>query len=361
MHPELTKRKDAFIALGEKLARVLHADTTHGLTAAETGLFEELKMGYQHNPWFTEDNIRSSLQGICFMLGETNMNSWLKKYEQTKKEGRFSPLTVAVIMAGNIPLVGFHDMMCVLLSGHRFLGKLSSQDKKLPLFIGQLLTEVDSSLKDYLIFEDEIIKGFDAVIATGSNNSGRYFDYYFGKYPHIIRRNRNSLAILTGNETSDELEALSSDIYSYFGMGCRNVSRIMVPWNYDIAGLLDHFDNWAHLKDHYKFHNNYEYQKAVLLVNNIPHYDNGFSLFREDERLSSPLSVLHYTRYRSLDEASAFVSDHSEEIQCIVASGKIVLPGNISTVKPGNAQMPLPDDYADGIDTMEFLNGLKVH
>lgn len=296
------------------------------------------------------------MKEIQSMLAPEALESWLQAYPKLAERVE-NPKTVAVIMAGNIPFVGFHDMMCVLLSGHRLLGKLSSQDKHLPLIFAGLLFEAEPEIEDMVIFSDAIINEFDAVIATGTNNSARYFDYYFGKYPHIIRNNRNSLAFLTGEETDEELTALAADVFQYFGMGCRNVSKIMVPQGFDFTRLLDNFKHWNHLKDHSKYFNNYEYHKAIFLVNQKPHFDNGFCLLTEDERLVSPLAVLHYEYYSSTEAAVEYIHTHYYSLQCIVSSDTMQISG-FSTVRFGQTQKPRPQDYADGVDTLSFLLNL---
>ncbi len=350
-------RKNAFIALGQKIDKVLNSSSSHGLTAGEEALFLEITDASNKNAWFTPENMRKALEGVRAMLNPTILEKWLAGYsieEQNKEQGKI----IAVIMAGNIPFVGFHDMLCVLLTGHKFLGKLSSQDKYLPAIVKSMLLEVEPRMEEYIVFTESIIKGFDAVIATGSNNSARYFNYYFGRYPHIIRKNRSSMAILSGDESPAELEALSYDIFQYFGMGCRNVSKLMVPKGYKIEQLIASLQRWSFLKDHHKFFNNYEYQKAIILVNKVDCLDIGFCLIVKDDRLVSPLAVLYFDEYDSQEELISYASLHEEEIQCIVAKD---LTEEIKTamVLPGQSQKPMPWDYADGVDTISFLLGIK--
>lgn len=347
----LKQYKEAFIHTGNELERVLNCSSPQELSRAGKALYEEIQQSPNTNPWFTTRNVNMALEGIRSMLKPAVLEQWLDHYSIITPE---IPKTVAVIMAGNIPFVGFHDFMCVLLSGHRFLGKLSSQDKELPVKFADLLLEAEPELKDMITFTDGVLKSFDAVIATGSDNSSRYFDYYFGKYPHIIRKNRSSLAILSGKESQQELHGLADDIFMYFGMGCRNVSKVLVPAGYDLTVLLDAFSNWSFLHNHHKFFNNYEYQKAVLLVNSIPHLDTGFSLLKKDERLSSPLSVLFYDEYKETQELKEYLEVNRASLQCAVipAGIDVDIPFRVS---PGNTQRPAPWDYADGVDTMEFL------
>lgn len=352
------ERKQAFIKVGQKLTAVLqNSDGGESLSPAERAMLYEINTSADKNAWFTTENVKSAMEGIAAMLRPEALDSWLKGYPGLG-EKVIKPKTIAVIMAGNIPFVGFHDMLCVLLSGHRFLGKLSSQDKELPVKFGGLLFEAEPAMESLVVFADGIIKGFDAVIATGSNNSARYFDYYFGKYPHIIRKNRNSMAVLTGGETREELSGLAADIFQYYGMGCRNVSKIMIPRGFDLISLLESFSSWENLKNHSKFCNNYEYQKAIFLVNQRPHLDTGFVLLVEDERLVSPLAVLHYEYYTSLNAAENYVTGHVNDLQCLVAGKGFNFTG-IPTVLPGETQKPRPQDYADGVDTLKFLLDLE--
>ncbi|MFW5663480.1 MAG: acyl-CoA reductase [bacterium] len=354
----IEQRKQAFIEAGRKLARVLNPETARGdMSDAERALLEEINGCASKNAWFTPDNVRSAMREIQAMLVPEALENWLEEYPGLNKQTE-KPKTIAVIMAGNIPFVGFHDMMCVILSGNRFLGKLSSQDKHLPVKFAGLLFEAEPGLEERVVFSDTFIKEFDAVIATGSNNSARYFDYYFGRYPHVIRKNRNSLAFLNGEETDEELSSLAVDVFQYFGMGCRNVSKIMVPQGYDFTRLLDSFESWNHLKNHSKYFNNYEYYKAIFLVNQQPHFDNGFCLLTEDHRLSSPLAVLHYEYYSSAEAARSYVRTQHDSLQCVVASEKIQMK-DVSTIPPGQTQKPRPQDYADGVDTLSFLLNLR--
>jgi hypothetical protein len=353
MNLSLEQRKLAFIEVGHALDAILASESADLLTPAGKKLQEEIYDARNNNPWFTSEIVKSALKGVREMLHVHILDQWLNGYSfATNYET--PPKTIAVIMAGNIPLVGFHDMLCVLLSGNRLLGKLSSQDKYLPVKFSELLLEIEPAFNGMISLSEGIISGFDAVIATGSNNSSRYFEYYFGKYPHIIRKNRNSIAILSGKESKAELLAIADDIFMYYGMGCRNVSKVLVPKDYDFTGLLDAFQKWSFLQDHHKYINNYEYQKAILLVNCISHLDAGFSLVVKDERIASPLSVVYYDEYTDMEQVELDLKTVSDELQCVVIPPGVdlTLPG---MVRPGNTQMPGPTDYADGIDTLSFL------
>lgn len=303
-----------------------------------------IKKEKQHNPWFTEKNIKSSMKGLALMLEETALTTFANNYSYTNQ-----PKKIALIMAGNIPLVGFHDLICVLLSGNNALCKLSSQDSRIPMFVIQLLTEIDERLKSKIQLVVGPLKNFDAVIATGSNNTIAQFETYFGKYPHIFRRNRTSIAVLTGDETNEELTALGDDCFLYFGMGCRNVSKLFIPNDFNVDRLFEAFLPHSDIINHHKYGNNYDYNRTIFLMNSIPFLDNNCFMLKEDTGLHAPLSVIYYERYESLDEATTFIQTHRSELQVIV--GKNHTPFGV-------AQTPKIDDFADDVDTMLWLNHL---
>ena len=243
-------------------------------------------------------------------IGESILNEkiekWIKPYKAVIESIKIHK-TVGVVNAGNVPAVGFHDFLCILMSGHKYFGKLSTDDEDILPELAQILINIEPGFKDLITFTTQRLSQFDAVIATGSNNTSRYFDYYFGKYPNIIRKNRNGIAILTGNETDDELHALGADIFSYFGMGCRNVSRLFVPTNYKFDRFFSAIGNYNSVRDSYKYQNNYDYYKSIYLVNGIAHLDNGFLLLTENSAISSPPSVLYYTEYNDPNEITRFI------------------------------------------------------
>jgi hypothetical protein len=256
-------------------------------------------------------------------------------------------------MAGNIPLVGFHDLLCVLLSGHLLLAKPSSDDKYLMHWIVDELTRIDSRLCERITFVERL-NDADAFIATGSDNTGRYFEYYFRHKPHLIRRNRTSLGILTGQETPEEMAALGADIFQYYGLGCRNVSKLMVPKDYRFDKLLDNLQPWERVLEQNRYQNNYDYNKSILLVNRVPHFDNGFVLLTESAQLVSPISVVHYGTYTDNTDLQQQLAQVAEQTQCLVSAGG-QFPGSFPF---GQAQCPSVSDYADGVDTMAFLGNL---
>jgi hypothetical protein len=256
-------------------------------------------------------------------------------------------------MAGNIPLVGFHDLLCVLITGHKLIAKLSSQDTVLMKFIGEQLKKINPKFSEQLFFEERL-NGVEAVIATGSDNTSRYFEYYFRNIPSIIRKNRTSCAILMGEEPIEELQKLGMDMFSYFGLGCRNVSKIFIPEGYEVSKLLMAWEKYKGVVNHHKYANNYDYQKCLLLMNQTQFYDGGQVLLVESTSLVSPISVVYYEQYKNLEELKGNLQSLEEKIQCIV-SAKGWYPKSIAF---GEAQSPQLVDYADNVDTMKFLTGL---
>jgi hypothetical protein len=293
------------------------------------------------NPWFTPEFIELATKNIAEQfLTKQKLTEWTSLYNietiQPKKTG--------IVMAGNIPLVGFHDLLSVFISGHKALIKPSSKDEILIRHLVKKLSDWDPEINEWVSFE-EMLKGCDAYIATGSNNSARYFEYYFSKYPHIIRRNRTSVAVLEGNETTEELEKLADDVHLYFGMGCRNVTKLFVPKDYDFVPLLSVFNKYNYFKDHHKYKNNYDYNLALHILNGKFYMTNESIILFEHPSIFSPISQLNYEYYaekdRMLDQLKT-----NKDLQCIVGHAHIPF---------GYAQIPVLTDYADGIDTLNFL------
>lgn len=297
------------------------------------------------NPWFITKNVEYSINALADNLTEDNLRKWTEKYNITTA----SPRTIAVIMAGNIPLVGFHDFLCVLMSGHRILCKLSSNDNVLLPAIAKVLTSIDKEFDSLITFVEGKINNFDAVIATGSNNTSRYFDYYFGKYPHIIRHNRNSIAILSGEENQQKLECLCDDIFLHFGLGCRSVNKLYIPRNYNFDNLIAAGKKYEYLFDHHIYKSNLDYHKALLLLNNVPFVDGVFWMLKEDTSMYSPVSIINFEYYDDINEVKTFIKNNEDNIQCVVADGID------NAIAFGEAQKPSLTDYADGVDTMEWL------
>ena len=302
---------------------------------------------YFHNNWFTETNVDLAFNSIADnFLNEKKINKWLKAYSERKNMDISKPQIVGLVMAGNIPLVGFHDLLCVLFSGNKAFIKLSSKDNILLPFITEVLISYNSKFEDYIVF-GERLKPMDAVIATGSNNSARYFDYYFKKYPHLIRKNRGSVAVLNGSESKEDILNLGKDIFQYFGLGCRNVSKLYVPFDYDFVALLDILEAFKSVDSLGKYKNNYDYNRTILLMNKTPHLASDFLMVYEDDRIVSPIATLHYAYYVDEDDLQLKLENQATEIQCVV--------GNNFPVPFGNTQHPQLWDYADNVDTMKFL------
>jgi hypothetical protein len=334
---DLERRKQAFINLGNWIKYMSEEDVSEWANLAKS-----------FNNWFTRDNVKLALEGIVQLLNKDNLAKWLSNYDFRSIPSK----KVGVVMAGNIPMVGFHDMMVVLMSGHSLYAKLSSQDE-LMRKLGEVLLEIEPEFKPQLNFADKL-NNMDAVIATGSDNTAKYFKQYFAHIPHIIRQNRNSVGVLTGQESEEELGQLGKDILQYFGLGCRNISKIYVPQNYSFDKFFQSIEYLRPVIDHHKFINNYDYNKSIFLINKVPHFDNGFLLLQENKSLCSPISVLHYEFYENENHLLGDLEKMKEKIQ-VIASSKDLLLGS---VKFGFTQKPDVWDYADGVDTMKFLLGI---
>jgi hypothetical protein len=295
------------------------------------------------NSWFTPEFIDLATRNIALaFLQKDKLTAWAQQYNLPAENA--APKNVGIIMAGNIPLVGFHDFLCVFITGHRQTIKPSSKDDVLIKHLVQQLYEWDETTRQLVTFS-EMLKGCDAYIATGSNNSARYFDYYFSKYPHIIRRNRTSVALLTGDEAPEELDKLADDVYQYFGLGCRNVTKLYVPEHYDFIPLLDAFKKYDYLADLHKYKHNYDYMLAVLILNKQYYMSNQSILLTESKELFSPISQLNYEFYQNTAAVETSLADNAD-VQCIVGKNHLAF---------GQAQQPSLTDYADGVDVMKFL------
>jgi hypothetical protein len=299
----------------------------------------------QQNGWFTPEFVDLAVNNICTLfLPQQKLEQWAAHYHL---DDNVMGNNIGIVMAGNIPLVGFHDFLCVFLSGHRQTIKLSAKDDVLLKHIVEKMSAWEPAVEERVGFA-EMLKNCDAYLATGSNNSARYFEQYFSKYPNIIRRNRTSVGIITGDETGEELENLADDIHQYFGLGCRNVTRILVPEGYDFVPMLKAFDKYKYFFDHHKFKNNFDYQFSILLMNNIYYMTNGTTLLVESDDNFSAISRVNYSYYPPATNPVSLLQGN-EEIQCIT--------GN-SAIPFGQAQQPQLMDYADGVDTMQFLLSL---
>jgi hypothetical protein len=337
-----SERLQTFVALGNFLRSA----------EAQLELAEVVQQANYRNNWFTPENSHNALRAIADeFLAADKLTAWLNQYSAKPVS---TVRTVGVVMAGNIPAVGFHDLLCVVLSGHRLLAKLSSQDFVLIHYLIQKLVDINPAIGDW-IEEADRLNAADAFIATGSTNTARYFEYYFGRKPHIIRKNRTSVGLLMGEEGEDEFLKLGHDISDYYGLGCRNVSTILVPEGYDFTPLLRTLEPQAsiYLNNH-KYQNNYDYNKSIYLINAVPHLDNGYLLVTQNDGLVSPISVLYYQTYPMQGDADAWLSTRAGQIQ-VIASAQGWLAGSVPF---GQTQRPGLNDYADGVDTMAFLSGL---
>ncbi len=340
---DLQKRIEVLLFLKDKFNEVLNGKEKN---------FPGFNNIFYHNPWFTEEFVRYALNTWSKTLYKQNINIWLEKYPCINDE--LSDKTVAMIFAGNIPMVGLHDLLCTLICGYKCKIKLSSKDNILNKWVINSLVENFPELVDRIIIVDDKLDNFDAVIATGSGNSYRYFQYYFGKYKNILRQNKNSIAILTGKENKKELSLLADDIFLYFGMGCRSVSHLLLPEKYDFNELLIAFQKYQHLIDHNKFANNYDYQKAIFQISKIQYYDAGNILLIKNTNIASPIAVLYYSFYKNNDDLKGLLTQNQNKLQCIIGND---IKGH-SNHFFGKSQQPQLNEYADGIDTVKFL--LKI-
>lgn len=309
--------------------------------------FELIKeKAYRENSWFIPEFINQAAANISNnFLKKNKLSDWVSKYHIP--EQNMAPKTVGIVMAGNIPLVGFHDLLCVFITGHYAVIKPSSKDVVLIKHLVQKLYEWEITIQNYISFA-ETLKGCDAYIATGSNNSGRYFEYYFRKYPSIIRKNKTSVAILEGTESNEVLEKLADDIQLYFGLGCRNVTKLYVPAYYDFMPLLEALKKYAHFMEFHKYKHNYDYYLALLIMNNKFYMTEGSLILTENESLFTPVGQINYSYYKDKEQLTNELNKNPE-IQCITGEGFVAF---------GNAQLPSLTDYADGVDTMQFLCNL---
>jgi hypothetical protein len=352
---------DDRIKVFEQLGRIfevyLESETSREKPASQNGHSDILENAIKEaeilNPWFNRQNVINAFSAISRNLNRSSLRLWLKDRDPELLSPQ-TPLNIGVIMAGNIPLAGFHDFLSILITGHKFIGKLSSRDDRLLPAIAKLISLIDEELGHNAVFTEDKLSGIDAIIATGSNNTYRYFDYYFGKYPHIFRKNRNGVAVLRGDETIDQITALGDDIFTYFGLGCRSVSKIFMPSGYNLYKFIEALEKYSYVTEHNKYMNNYQYYRSVYLLNKIPHSDNGFLLLKQDETYHSPTGVLYYEYYQSLESLTKRLNMDKDLLQCIV-SDKI---SGLKTIHFGKAQFPELWDYADDIDTIDFLINL---
>ena len=340
-NPQINRNIEHLVELGKRLK------------TSETLQDDIITAGHK-NTWFTPTFVQLAIDAIAKdMLNEHNLNKWLEYYEQNDNLRPVNK-TIGLIFAGNIPLVGFHDFLCCYVAGCKVKVKLSSKDDTLFSTVLNILFEIDPEAAGKIQIVDTL-KDFDAVIATGSDNTNRHFEYYFRNYPKILRKNRNSVAILTGEETTEQLELLADDIFLYFGFGCRNVSKLYVPAGYDLTILFPRFGKYKWLHQHGKYMNNYDYNRTLLLLNKTPHLANEFIALVENESIPSPISNLHYQFWQDEKLLNEHLAANADKIQCIVSGDN----SRWALVPFGQSQSPQLWDYADGVDTMKFLLSLN--
>ncbi|MFD2909298.1 acyl-CoA reductase [Flavobacterium ardleyense] len=346
--------KSSFIALGKFLTQFSFEKNTKDNTVLNNDLFYDdfialIELSQSHNGWFTPEQVYYSIESWAEALQENNLSEWLSPYDLSK----ISAKKVGLILAGNIPLVGFHDFLSVLISGHDVLVKTSSNDQYLLKFLAKYLIAVQPKLANKITFVEGKLEGFDAVIATGSNNTARYFIYYFKDKPSIIRKNRNSVVILDGKETHEDLVNLGEDIFRFFGLGCRNVSKLFVPKDYDFDLFFKAIYEYRDVIYYEKYANNYDYNKAVFLMSNFKLLDNEFLTIKEDASYSSPISSVFYEFYDDLEVLKIRLEADNEQIQCVVSNNLVE-----NSIAFGQTQKPKLWDYADNVDTLAFLSKL---
>ena len=346
--------KFPFVALGKFLSQFTLNEQVQLKEVLHNDLYFEkfkdlLVLSQSHNGWFTPEQVYFAVQSWAEALKEDNLNKWLSNYDLSQVKSK----TVGLILAGNIPLVGFHDFLSVLITGHKVLVKASSNDQHLIQFLANYMISVEPKFSDYIIFTDGKLENFDAIIATGSNNTSRYFEFYFKDKPSIIRKNRNSVAVLNGKETHDDLVNLGEDIFRYFGLGCRNVSKLFVPKEYSFEGFFKAIYEYKDVIFYEKYSNNYDYNKAVFLMSNFKLLDNEFLTLKEDVSHASPISSVFYEYYEDIADLQQRLTNEAEQIQCIVSNNLIS-----NSIPFWQTQQPKLWDYADNVDTIQFLASL---
>ena len=347
----LETKKSVFVELGKFLAQFSENNTLknpavlHNVTFFDA-FVDLIHLSQSHNGWYTPEQVYFSIQSWAEALTDANLTEWLSNYDLEKNKTK----NVALILAGNIPLVGFHDFLSVLITGNNVLVKTSSNDQHLLPFLAKYIIAVEPEFASKITFVEGKLENFDAVIATGSNNTARYFEYYFKDKPSIIRKSRNSVAVLTGNETKEQLAALGEDIFRYFGLGCRNVSKLFVPKDYSFVAFFEAIFEYQDVIHYEKYANNYDYNKAVFLMSNFKLLDNGFLTLKEDKSHASPISSVFYENYETIAELEKRLEAESEQIQCIVSDNLIE-----NSIEFGKTQKPALWNYADNIDTISFL------
>ena len=341
----INDRISLLIKLGKQLKQVVQGQ--ENLSAGQDKLKELITRVVNYNQWFTPENVHSAIQGIIQMLEEEELLDWTGRY-MTRIQNKERSCTVGLVMAGNLPMVGFHDFLSVYIVGDYAKIKMSSDDAQLLPVVFEIAAEINSEFKQSYELVEGFLKGMDKVIATGGNNTSRYFEHYFGSYPNVIRRSRTSVGVLSSDITTDDIALLAEELFCYYALGCRNVSKLFIHESIDMTGLMDELCKHDRVSSNNKYLNNLTFQKSVFLIDKIPFLDGGFFLMRENESVFSPISVLHYQRFQKEKEVLDFVHANQNDIQCVVGQG-------LGKVPFGEAQKPHLWDYADQVDTVEFL------
>lgn len=350
----LEQKKNTFIELGKFLSQFTIEKSSKNSAVLYNDLFFDdfldlIYLSQSHNGWYTPDNVFFAITSWANALSSEKLNKWGSNYDFNN----VTPKTIGLVLAGNIPLVGFHDFLSVLISGHNVLVKKSSNDQHLLPFLANYLIAIEPKFKNRISFVEGKLENFDAIIATGSNNTSRYFEYYFKDKPSIIRKSRNSVAVLDGSESKEQMMALGEDIFRYFGLGCRNVSKLFVPKNYNFDAFFNGMFPYQDIIKYEKYSNNYDYNKAVFLMSNFKLLDNEFLTIKEDEGYASPIASVFYEYYDDLEEVRKRLENEREQIQCVVSNN--IISDNIPF---GTTQKPELWDYADDVDTIKFLLSL---
>jgi hypothetical protein len=348
----IEKRIFAFVRLGEAIDEKVKAVRS----SSYNDLDEIIRKAGFGNPWFTKDSILTAMTYWSEALKEDNLKRWLEPYQNDLNELDKQKL-IGVVNAGNIPLVGFHDLLVILICGYDYKGKNATGDSLLLPYISQILCSIEPEFNKHIQFVDRLEK-MHAVIATGSNNTARYFEYYFGKYPNVIRKNRNGVALLSGNESAEQLHEIGKDIFTYFGLGCRNISKIYVPEGYKFNFLFESIESYKEMMNHHKYMNNFDYNHSILLLKKIPFLQNGFLIIRNEKNIASSISVIHSEEYSFKEDVVENIKNNLDQIQCIVADKKYFSNTLQSIIDFGKTQKPELWDYADGVDTVKFCLSL---
>lgn len=339
----LKQRITAFVQVGLFINRHFSDKQNPAEVQLHQGLDKIIEVAHIHNNWFTPNFVKEAIFNLGFFLSEEDLTKFTTSLKETPQK------TIALICAGNIPLVCFHDVLCVLVSGNKALIKLSADDNILLPFFLKLLTHYEPLFEEQILFADGKLGHFDAIIATGSDNTASHLHYYFGKYPHIIRKSRTSVAILGGNETSEELKNLGKDVFQYFGLGCRNVSKLLVPKGYSFNLFFESIVDFGFVVNNKKYGNNYDYHRAIYLLESMAFLDNNFLMIKESADLHSPVGVLYYEFYDSPADIQNYLESHKDHIQCVVGENYIPF---------GYSQQPVITEFADNVNTLEFLVNL---